>query len=56
MVRMFGTTEDGRAGCSKSSSGKAAVSEEPRRTLWGTLSLNGVGTMLADFFSILLGS
>jgi len=44
------------AGCSKSSSSKAAASEDRRRTLGGYVEdLNDARTMLADCFSILLG-
>ena len=47
--------ENTPAGCSKRLSSKAAASEGPRRTLWGSVEgLNDVRTLLADFFSILL--
>jgi hypothetical protein len=42
------------AGCSNSSSSKAAASEGPRRTLWYVEGLNDARTLLADCFSILL--
>ena len=47
--------QEQRAGCSKSSSGAAAASEEARRTLRYVQSLSDARTKLADFFSILLG-
>ena len=37
MVRMCGKKENTPAGYSKRPSSKAAASEGPRRTLWGTL-------------------
>jgi hypothetical protein len=44
------------AGCSKRSSSKAAASEEPEAYPLGYVEgLNDVRTLLADFFSILLG-
>ena len=44
-----------QAGCSKSSSSKAAASEGPRRTLGVRCEdLNDARTKLADFFSFLL--
>ena len=43
------------AGCSKRPSSKAAASEEARRTLRYVETLNDARTLLADFFSILLG-
>ena len=42
------------AGCSKRPSGKAAASEEARRTLRYVEPLSAARTPLADFFSILL--
>jgi len=42
------------AGCSKSSSSKAAASEEARRTLRYVELLSDARTPLADFFSVLL--
>src|SRR5437016_10894054 len=52
---MSGTTCEQHAGCSKSPSSKAAASEEVRRTLRYVEPLSDARTMLADFFSILLG-
>ena len=48
-------TEVQRAGCSKSPSSKAAASEEAKRTLRYVELLSDARTMLAGFFSILLG-
>ena len=42
-------------GCSKRPSSKAAASEEARRTLRYVEPLSDARTMLAEFFSILLG-
>jgi len=42
------------AGCSKSSSSKAAASEEARRTLRYVELLSDARTPLADFFNVLL--
>src|ERR1700704_541112 len=68
---MSGTTGEHHAGCSKSPTFsptqpwraktrlvpvKAAASEEARRTLRYVEPLSDARTMLADFFSILLGS
>src|SRR4249920_1567780 len=46
--------QEGCAGCSKSSSSKAAASEEARRTLRYVEPLSDVRTKLEGFFSILL--
>jgi hypothetical protein len=43
------------AGCSKRLSGKTAAREEARRTLRYVEPLSDARTMLADFFSILIG-
>jgi hypothetical protein len=52
---MIGTTGCGYAGCSKSSSSKAAASEGPEAYPLGYVEgLNDARTTLADFFSILL--
>jgi hypothetical protein len=51
---MSGTKDEYRAGCSNSSSSKAAASEEARRTLRYIELLREVRTPLADCFSILL--
>ena len=48
------TTEEYPKGCSKSSSSKAAASEEARRTLRYVEPLSDARTKLAGFFSILL--
>jgi two-component system, NtrC family, response regulator HydG len=54
MVRMFGTTGHDHTGCSKSSSSKAAASEEPKAyPLWYVEGLHDARTLLEDFFSIL---
>ena len=56
MVRMSGTMRGDQAGCSKGSSSKAAASEGPKAYPLGYVEgLNDARTMLADFFSILLG-
>ncbi len=54
MVRTSRTTGEHRAGCSKRSASKTAVSEEARRTLRYVELLSEARTPLADFFSILL--
>jgi hypothetical protein len=51
---MSGIVEKRPAGCSKRPSGKAAASEEARRTLRYVEPLSDARTPLADFFSILL--
>jgi len=51
----FGQEESINAGCSKSSSSKAAGSSATEAYPWGTLQGDGrLRTPLADFFSILL--
>jgi hypothetical protein len=54
-VYIRGITGADFAGCSKSSSGKAAASEDPEAYPLGYVEdLNDARTPLADFFSILL--
>jgi len=54
MVYLSVATGRNSAGCSKSSSSKAAASEEARRTFRYVESLNDARTPLAGFFSVLL--
>jgi CYTH domain-containing protein len=56
MLRTYRTTGELRAGCSKRLSGKTAAREAARRTLRYVEPLSDARTMLADFFSILLGA
>ena len=51
----LGQEENTPAGCSKRPSSKAAASEEAMRTLRYVEPLSEARTLLADFFSILLG-
>ena len=44
------------SGCSKRPSSKAAASKEARRTLRYVEPLSDARTMLADFFSVLIGA
>ena len=55
MVRTSRTTKEHHAGCSKRPFSKAAASEEGRRTLRYVELLSEATTLLAGFFSILLG-
>jgi hypothetical protein len=53
--RMFRIETERSAGCSKRPSGKAAASEEARRTLRYVEPLSDARTLLADFFNTLIG-
>jgi len=53
--RMSRAETERSAGCSKRPSGKAAASEEARRTLRYVEPLSDARTPLADFFNTLIG-
>jgi hypothetical protein len=55
MVHRSWTRDDYPEGCAKRPSGKAAASEEARRTLRYVEPLSEARTKRADFFSILPG-